>query len=146
MYYEFLTAMYIGAWYPVIIGSIVAFAIEHNAVWSMYEQMQKKNGKPLNAIHPVIIRMVYVAAGTLVVNLSYGLVTAITYWFPMHEPSRLSAVWDGRLYVLAIALIIMSGYALSLSAGTKWLIGVSKILATLGVLTAMALVIGSYIA
>lgn len=144
-YIQLLYTLYNGTWYIVLVSLIVAFAVEHKAVWEMYHESFKSKGKPLEAFYPVIRRLVYIAFGALLVNLSYGIMALVVRWFPLGELNGLTASTEVNLFTIATALLIASGYSLSLSVGTKWLTTVSKLLATAAFGVVMILVVSSYL-
>lgn len=146
-YTQLLHTLYNGTWYVVLVSLIVAFAIEHKAVWEMYHESFKAKGQPLQAFYPVVRRSTYIVLGALLTNLSYAIMSIVLNWFPVNtdELSGLSMTTTGNLYFIAVALLAASGYTLSLSVGTKWLITVSKFLATAAFAVLMILVVGSYL-
>lgn len=135
--FELVAILLRNAWYFMILGALLAMVIEHESVWNLYEQVGKPKAKLWDTMHPLLIRLSYNAVGILIVSGSYTVVNLLFDWF---QPSKVSLISGGGIseaFLISFALMIMSGYALSLSAGTRWLVFLSKLLATLSVVTAI---------
>ncbi len=140
-----LYSLFNGMWFVVVLSFVIALATEHEAVWQAYEDGFKPKGKPVTILRPVFRRLIYVALGVLLVNGSYALIAFISSKFTINENTGIPVATQARMFMGAVSLLIVSGYSLSLSVGNRWMVNLSKLLATAAFLLTMALVILSYI-
>lgn len=93
---------------------------------------------------PLWEKVQYIVGGALLVSFSYSITAIIYRMFPEvltdNVPANtiLSVSNQSVLFILCIIFFMMSGYFLMLSLGTKWLLNLSKLFATLAVIGIVA--------
>ncbi len=89
--------------------------------------------------------------GGLLVSWSAYIITVFIYRrfqeFPggMHLNSIGSGVISVDLFLIAVAMFVFSGYSLTASAGSRWMVNLAKIFATIGVLLIAVMAVGPYL-
>jgi hypothetical protein len=96
-------------------------------------------------------RMRYLIGGVLVTMGAYVITTVIYRQFPsvpMNNPGLNSFSSDYHQaigFVLAVTAFVLCGYALTVSAGNRWFVGLAKLFAVIGVLIIFAITAGVYL-
>jgi hypothetical protein len=97
-------------------------------------------------------RLLYLLGGILVTACAYMIAQIIFKQFPEipYGSDQLNFLGRDEMYystgyVLSVAMFVLSGYSLIVSAGSRWLVGLAKVFAVIAVLILFAITAGAYL-
>jgi hypothetical protein len=89
-----------------------------------------------------------IALGVIVVVCSYMIASLVFFLLPSNPALADSAranIWLANIFQLSVAALMVSGYALVLSAGGRWLTFIAKLIATVAILALVGASIATYL-
>ncbi len=139
-------------------GLLIAVGLVHMLVleYSHMHKLYKDNlhGASIDwkgIFHALRPRLQYLIGGIVITCGAYIITQVLYRQFPSIDLTAeglnilASPQYQATGYVLAVAMFVLCGYSLTVSAGNRWFIGLSKILALIGVLIIFALTAGVYL-
>lgn len=131
-------------WMVVFFGILHMLLIESKTIFHFIKAEKRK----IRQLEPLLKRSTYIILGILIIMGSYVLVNFIISTFlpsssfpeidysaiQVHDFFSAVKYWSSYAGLFAVIGFIVSGICLTLSAGGRWLVNLSKLFATLSVL------------
>ena len=135
----------------IAVGLVHALVLEFNSMRNIYANMMKGTVDWRGIFEALRSRLEYLLGGVVVTMGAYIITTVLYRQFPetlLTNPGvNFLATPQNQAtgFVLAVAMFVLCGYSLIVSAGNRWFVGLAKIFAVLGVLIIFALTAGVYL-
>ena len=147
-----IQALYSVFWYVLAVSIVRFVLLEYKLLGATGETLSKmQRSEMLDKLWPLWPRVRYIVGGALLSYFSYLIATHLYRIFPdvTEAGVNLNVLGNANVQMICFLFVIigftLSGYFLMISLGTKWLLNLSKLLATISVLIIVAITIGSYI-
>lgn len=135
----------------IAVGLVHMLVLEYTHMHKLYKDNMHGAIDWKGVFHALRPRLQYLVGGVVITLCAYIITQVLYRQFPEIDLTAeglnflASPANQATGFVLAVAMFVLCGYSLIVSAGNRWFIGLSKILALIGVLIIFALTAGVYL-
>lgn len=136
-------------WVILLFGFLHFGIKNHSWLSAMVAQgHKKKHDRDDHELMAVVHGAKTMAIGVVVVICSYMIASLVFFLLPSNPAlpdTARTIAWQANIFQISVAALIIAGYSLILSAGSRWLTFVAKLIATLTILVLVGASVVTYL-